>query len=102
MTASELAEELAHRGIVVTANGDKLRYRGPTAAVTSEILDALREHKATLLAAARGLESPSYVRITCRSCGWDSWEPSAQAAAGLCGACRFGKPPAAKPQEPAP
>lgn len=98
MTAPELAAELARRGILVTANGDKLRYRGPTAAVTDEILDALREHKPTLLAVARRLEPPRYVRITCRSCGWHCWEPAARAEAGLCGACRAGKPPLAKCQ----
>lgn len=52
MTARELLDALARQGVTVEAHGDRLRY-SPREAVTPDLLERLREHKAELLALLR-------------------------------------------------
>lgn len=49
MTAAELVARLADRGIVLGARGEELNYRGPNAALTPDVLEALAAHKGELL-----------------------------------------------------
>ncbi|MCK6460275.1 MAG: hypothetical protein L6Q95_10335 [Planctomycetes bacterium] len=49
MTVAELVAHLSDRGIVLGARGADLYYRGPDAAVTADVLDALRARKAEIL-----------------------------------------------------
>ena len=48
MTASELLVELERRGIHTEVAGDKLRFR-PKDAVTPELIEVLRQHKAKII-----------------------------------------------------
>ena len=48
MTATELLDSLRQRGIELATAGDRLRYR-PASAVTPELADAMKRHKAELL-----------------------------------------------------
>ena len=49
MMISELLDELARRGILLVANGDRLRFH-PRDAMTPELLEQLKSHKAEVLA----------------------------------------------------
>ncbi len=51
MSATHLLYSVRSRGVELLPEGDRLRYRGPTAALTPALLTQLREHKAELLAA---------------------------------------------------
>jgi TubC N-terminal docking domain len=48
MTALQLLAQLRVLGVHLEPAGDRLRYR-PASAISSQLLDALREHKAELL-----------------------------------------------------
>ena len=50
MTVSEFVDHLVARGVTLIVKGAKLRIRDPQRAVTAEVLTALREHKAKLIA----------------------------------------------------
>ncbi len=52
MSATELLADLARLGIEVIAHGDRLRY-GPRSAMTPDLAERLRTHKAELLAILR-------------------------------------------------
>ena len=56
MSATDLLDSVRSRGVELLPEGDRLRYRGPTAALTPALLTQLREHKAELLTAL-GLEA---------------------------------------------
>ncbi len=49
MNTPSLLTETARRGIALEAHGDTLRYDAPAGAMTRELKDRLREHKAELL-----------------------------------------------------
>ena len=49
----ELIADLRARGVVLTAEGDSLRYDGPDGAITTEDLEGLRANKAAILALLR-------------------------------------------------
>jgi hypothetical protein len=49
MNARTTLEGLKHLGIELRADGDHLHYEGPEEAITPELLDRLREHKAKLI-----------------------------------------------------
>lgn len=49
MTSHELLADLERLGITIEARGDRLRY-SPISAVTPELIDRLKSHKAELLA----------------------------------------------------
>ena len=53
MTFNETLAELYRRGVVLEPNGDKLRYRAPRGAMTSELRDAMAENKAEILSTLR-------------------------------------------------
>lgn len=48
MTPQELLAELEQRGVKLTVAGDKLRYDAPAGALTPELKEALRQHKAEI------------------------------------------------------
>src|SRR5438552_727788 len=50
MTPTELLAELVQRGITLSKDGENLRARGPKAALALDLLEALAQHKARLLA----------------------------------------------------
>ncbi len=50
MTGVELLAGLRAQGISLTVNGDKLKCKGKESALTPELLETLREHKADLMA----------------------------------------------------
>ncbi len=49
MSATELLQELAAAGVELSAAGGRLRYRAPSGALTSELREQLKIHKAELL-----------------------------------------------------
>ena len=49
MNAAELIEELQERGVRLTADGDRLRFRGPREVLTEARLSQLRERKPEVL-----------------------------------------------------
>jgi hypothetical protein len=49
MRVQNLLEELADLDIQLRADGDYLRYEGPEEAITPELLNRLRQHKAELI-----------------------------------------------------
>jgi len=49
MTVTELLADVTRRGIELVADGDRLRYR-PRSAVTADLAERLKTHKAELLA----------------------------------------------------
>jgi hypothetical protein len=51
MTAQKLLADAAALGITLRLNGEKVSYDGPREAVTADLLDRLRKHKADLMAA---------------------------------------------------
>jgi hypothetical protein len=54
MTTDELLKALSARGALVILDDDKLSIEAPTGAVTPDMLAALAEHKAAILARLRG------------------------------------------------
>lgn len=50
MTAALLLDKLRRQGLTLTADGEKLRLRGPCALLTPSLLDAVRPFKPELLA----------------------------------------------------
>ena len=54
MTATALLQALAGRGVVLTAEAGRLRYRAPAGAVTPDLRRQLEAHKAALLLALAG------------------------------------------------
>ena len=53
MTSGETLAELERLGVVLEPNGDKLRYRAPQGALTSELREAMEENKAEILSTLR-------------------------------------------------
>src|SRR3712207_3132195 len=51
MSVRALLEELERLGVELRAAGDDLEYEGPEEAITSELLERLKAHKAALMAA---------------------------------------------------
>lgn len=62
MTAQEIVERVEQRGGHVVVKGDRVGIV-PKAAATSELLDALREHKAHFIAIARDLGRLATVKV---------------------------------------
>lgn len=54
MTAIALMQDLARRGVVLTAEAGRLRYRAPAGAVTPDLRRQLERNKAALLLALAG------------------------------------------------
>lgn len=49
MTFAALLERLVAAGIILQAAGDRIRYSAPKGAMTPELADAVKEHRAELL-----------------------------------------------------
>lgn len=49
MSAKTVLAEAVARGLTLMTNGEKIIYTGPREAVTDDLLDRLRQHKAELL-----------------------------------------------------
>ncbi len=65
MSAAQLMNELAQRGIRIEASGDRLRY-SPRSAVTPELADRMKAHKGELVTILRSMS----VDIgECTACG---------------------------------
>ncbi len=83
MSPAELLADLRKRHVVLSLDGDQLRYRGPGDAVTPDVVAQLREHKAALVGlltvtAAKDAERARFEAamatfdlelIRCRACG---------------------------------
>lgn len=54
MTATDVLVELTARGVTLTPEGDRVRYRGPKGAMTPELLEQVTKHKPELLAFFKG------------------------------------------------
>lgn len=61
MSAAEIVADLARRGIRLEADGERLRYF-PRSALTPDLLDRLKAHKAELLAAIERFEERAAIR----------------------------------------
>ena len=88
MTVELLIGRLRDCGAALVLDGGDLRCKGPGEVLTPEVLDALRTHKAAIVAAleaeCRGTPGP------CVRCGRVAWaEYGAELAAGslVCGDC---------------
>jgi hypothetical protein len=53
LSAFDLIDHLAGRGIEIVVNGDQLRWRAPAGAMTDDDIALLREHKHAIVAAHR-------------------------------------------------
>ena len=49
MNSAEWLHALSEKGVLLSAHGDRLRYRGPREALTPEVLEALKQRKPELL-----------------------------------------------------
>jgi hypothetical protein len=63
MTPGALLAECQRRGVVLTAEGDRLAYRAPRRALTPELRAALVEHKAGLLALLQAEADPDVALV---------------------------------------
>src|SRR5262245_22357481 len=103
MSAEAILTEAARRKVTLTPAGDRLRYRGPKAALTPDFLGALKERKAEILAALQPGSPPPRPTATpatrhkhdapCRVCGRLAWWRSHYDEV-VCGRCH--PPPAAQ------
>lgn len=73
MTLYALLDELRTRGVELTPDGDRLRYRAPQGALTPELKQALAERKPELLVILGGKPQPTTEAGRCPVCG----EPTA-------------------------
>jgi len=85
MTAQTLILTLAARGITLTANGDTLTAQ-PRQRLTDADREAIRQHKADLLAYLRPAPEPKRNVLACPACGGNDLRVS-RAGGLLCGAC---------------
>jgi TubC N-terminal docking domain len=46
---AELLNQVQAKGIILTVDGDKLHYQGNKSALTPELIEELREHKAEII-----------------------------------------------------
>lgn len=53
-TASEVMSEAARRGVVLGVKGDQLSWRAPAGAMTSDLIEAMKMHKAAIRKALQG------------------------------------------------
>lgn len=58
--AAEVLAEAARRGVALTIEGDRLSWRAPAGAVTPDLIEGMKTHKAAILKAIRW---PRYGRI---------------------------------------
>ena len=54
MNASEILAECQRRGIILTSDGETLRYKAPKGAITEDLKSALKENKPAILALLGG------------------------------------------------
>lgn len=68
MTATNILAELTARGVILTPEGDRIRYRGPKKALTPELLEQVAKHKPELLAYLQNTSdlSPSGNSLVCQ------------------------------------
>jgi len=83
VTAEALLQELQSRGVQLTPEGDRIRYRAPRGALTPELRARLSEHKGEVLSVLQGqgelLESAPAIEVR------------QQTGAVLIGSPRFGE-----------
>lgn len=53
MTATQILDDLRGRAVALTSNGDRLKVDAPAGVLTDEDRQAIRDHKAELLALLR-------------------------------------------------
>ena len=58
MTSKELLRDIAARGVILSANGDRLRIDAPEGVLTTELKAELSRHKRALLARLSVSEDP--------------------------------------------
>ena len=61
VTATEIIQDLRRRGVQLEAVGDRLRFR-PREAVTSDLVEALKQHKAEIISTLTAPAVPARVR----------------------------------------
>ncbi len=76
MSAAELLTELQHRGVQVTAEGDRLKIRGPRGAVTPELRERLAASKPDVIAALKMPVRPELNRVCRRACAGLNVDPA--------------------------
>ena len=57
MTVDQLLAELRHKNIQLWLDGDRLRYRGPESAMTSDLLARIRGHRDAIVEHLRDAQS---------------------------------------------
>jgi len=76
MTGAAVVIELRRRGVRLSADGDTLRYVGPRAALSADLLRALREQKGWILGLLR-------VGIAARGRDIEPWGDEAEERAAI-------------------
>lgn len=74
MTLPELRQSLTSRNIRCWAEGDRLRYDAPRGALTPELLQELREHKAQFLAILHAAPENETIQFSSFPISLDNWE----------------------------
>jgi len=69
MTAAALLAKLRQRGVELWADGGRLCYRAPRGALTPELVEVVRAHKAELVAALRS-DLPEFWPMEARQDEW--------------------------------
>jgi hypothetical protein len=80
MTPAELVADLNSKGISLVANGDKLKCKGKESALTPELLETLRVHKAELMA---------FLSRTACTCPWPNGAAGCGPGYPVCSACVY-------------
>jgi TubC N-terminal docking domain len=89
VTAADLLADLARQGFTLAPEGEDLRVR-PASRLAEDLREAVRQHKAELLALLRGREDGVLVRVLERDQGLPAgalrlWD----ARPRRCGGCHF-------------
>ena len=74
MTVDQLLATLARRRVTLTLDGDRLKYRAPTGALTADLLEAILKHRQTIITrlATKRNGKPN-VKPDCIHVFWEHW-----------------------------
>lgn len=86
MNAHQLFADLTHRGVKLTASGDRLSVDAPKGTMTDELRQLLLAHKAELLAMLQDDLQPTRPCHSCHALNWRQ-RPPERGGGWLCGAC---------------
>ena len=101
MSASSIIRALHARGVSLSVHGGSIRYDAPPGAMSNDLLDAIRAHKAAIieaLTAERHWTNPRtgqafVTRLArCERCGFACWGEVGEQSAWACLICHSSRP----------